>query len=171
MKTFFRIQNILIIFAIISTVLTVAVFIGKVPADMMAAFNDHLRDVSGKPDPAAYVARDRQGGRLHRWHRSRCWTLLAMTWIYLNLSLHVLLRLHRQRGEGRPRLQLWSMPVTLLVVGMGVLITVSWFGNAVGYEFLGALADVDPDRAGLELHAAVHRTGLLRQPTTSGSPS
>ena len=97
MKTYFRIQNILIIFAMISTVLTVAVFIGKVPADVIHAFNDYLGAVSGKTDPAAYVRGVGQGGRLHR-----AGALLAdRTLLVDDLDLpepvlHVLLRLHRQ---------------------------------------------------------------------------
>ena len=86
-RTYFRIQNILILVAVASTVLTVAVFIGKVPADTIHAFNEHLRTVSGKAIPSAYVATSaKEAGYTGLAPTSLFWTLMVMTWIYLNLS-------------------------------------------------------------------------------------
>ena len=102
-KTYFKIQNILILFAVASTVLTVAVFIGKVPVDSIHAFNAHMRAVSGKAMPSAVRGPVGQGGRLHR-----ALPLLAVldpAGDDLGLPeplVHELVGLHRQRGQRRP---------------------------------------------------------------------
>jgi amino acid transporter len=149
MRTFFRIQNILIIFAIISTVLSALVFVGKNQADVMAAFNAYLGPLSGKPDVAAYVINTATAAGFTMEPFSLRNTILAMTWIYLNLSFMSSSAYIGSEVKDARRLQLWSMPVTLLVVGLGVLITVVLVGNAAGYNFLGSLAWVDPAEMGL----------------------
>ena len=101
-KTYFKLQNILILFAVASTVLTVAVFIGKVPADTIHAFNEHLRAVSGTGRPVRLRRRVRQGGRLHRPRADVA--LLDAHGDDLDLpepELHELVGLHRQRGQER----------------------------------------------------------------------
>jgi len=149
MKGFFRIQNTLIIFAIISTVLSALVFIGKNQAAVMAAFNNFLGPLSGKPDLAQYVLSAAKEAGFGVAPFSLMNTLLPMTWIYLNLSFMQSSAYIGSEVKDARRLQLWSMPVTLLVVGLGVLITVILVGNASGYEFLGSLANVDPAEMGL----------------------
>ena len=149
MKGFFRIQNILIIFASISTILSALVFVGKNPADVMAAFNAFLGPLSGKSDVAQYVltaAKD-LGYVVEPFSLRN--TLLPMTWIYLNLSFMSSSAYIGSEVKDARRLQLWSMPVTLLIVGLGVLVTVLLVGHASGYEFLGALTNVDPAEMGL----------------------
>lgn len=150
-KTYFKLQNILILFAVASTVLTVAVFIGKVPADTISAFNEHLRDVSGQADPAAYVVQSAtDGGFTGLAPTSLFWTLMVMTWIYLNLSFMSSSAYIGSEVKNARRLQLWSMPATLFIVGLGVLISVWVVGRAVGYEFLAQLGWADPTGLGLD---------------------
>jgi basic amino acid/polyamine antiporter, APA family len=149
MRTFFRIQNILIIFAIISTVLSALIFVGKTQADVMAAFNAYLGPLSGNPDLAAYVMNTAAAAGFAVEPFSLRNTVLAMTWIYLNLSFMSSSAYIGSEVKDARRLQLWSMPVTLLVVGLGVLITVILVGNAAGYDFLGSLSWVDPAEMGL----------------------
>jgi len=148
-KTYFRVQNILIIFAIISTVLSAVVFIGKSPADMALAFNKFIGPLSGKPDVAAYVL---QAGKEAGWAAAPFDlrnTMLAMTWIYLNLSFMQSSAYIGSEVKDARRVQLWSMPVTTLVVGLGVLITVLLVQKAVSLEFLGTLGFVDPAELGM----------------------
>ena len=110
-KTYFRIQNILILFAVASTVLTVAVLVGKVPADTISAFNEHMREVSGQADPAAYVAQSASdAGFTGLAPISLFWTLMVMTWIYLNLSFMSSSAYIGSEVKDARRLQLWSMP-------------------------------------------------------------
>jgi basic amino acid/polyamine antiporter, APA family len=149
-KTYFKIQNILILFAVASTVLTVAVFIGKVPADTIHAFNTHLRDVSGKVDPAAFVrVSAKQAGYTGLAPFSLFWTLMVMTWIYLNLSFMSSSAYIGSEVKNARKLQLWSMPATLFIVGIGVLISVFVIDRAVGYNFLAQLGWADPTGLGL----------------------
>jgi APA family basic amino acid/polyamine antiporter len=149
MKGFFRIQNILIIFAIISTVLSALVFVGKNQADVMAAFNTFIGPLSGKSDIAQYVltAAHNLGYVVEPFSLKN--TLLPMTWIYLNLSFMSSSAYIGSEVKDARRLQLWSMPVTLLVVGLGVLITVILVGKTVGYDFLGSLTNVAPADLGM----------------------
>jgi APA family basic amino acid/polyamine antiporter len=149
MRLFFRVQNVLIIFAIISTVLSALVFLGKNQADVMAAFNAFLGPLSGKPDAAAYVMSAAAEAGFGTAPFSLMNTLLPMTWIYLNLSFMSSSAYIGSEVKDARRLQLWSMPVTLLVVGVGVLITVIVVGNAAGYDFLGSLTNIDPAELGV----------------------
>ena len=148
-KTYFRIQNILIIFAIISTVLSAVVFFGRSPADVADAFNKYVGPLAGKADVAAYVL---LAGKDAGWAESPFSlrnTMLAMTWIYLNLSFMQSSAYIGSEVKDARKLQLWSMPVTTIIVGLGVLITVIAVGRAVGTEFLATLSMVDPADLGM----------------------
>lgn len=149
MRGFFRVQNLLIIFAIISTVLSALAFVGKNQLDVMAAFNTFLGPLSGKSDLAQYVMTSaRELGNVVEPFSLKN-TLLPMTWIYLNLSFMSSSAYIGSEVKDARRLQLWSMPITLLVVGLGVLITVVLVGNSAGYEFLGAITWMDPAEMGV----------------------
>ena len=150
-KTYFKLQNILILFAVASTVITVVVFIGKLPPDTIQAFNEHLREVSGKAVPSAYVtASAKEAGYTGLAPTSLFWTLMVMTWIYLNLSFMSSSAYIGSEVKNARKLQLWSMPATLFIVGFGVLISVWVIDRAVGYNFLAELGWADPTGLGLE---------------------
>jgi APA family basic amino acid/polyamine antiporter len=149
LKTYFRVQNILIIFATISTVLTAVVFIGKDNAAFMAAFNRYVGPLAGNPDVANAVLQSAKDAGFALSPFSLRSTLLAMTWIYLNLSFMSSSAYIGSEVKDARRLQLWSMPATVLLVGVGVLITVLLVGKVVGYEFLGSLTNVDPAMLGM----------------------
>lgn len=149
MKTFFRVQNILIIFAIISTVLSVVVFIGKSQPQFFAAFNHFINPLSGHSDAAAYVLQAGKDAGYAASPFSLRNTLLAMTWIYLNLSFMSSSAYIGSEVKDARRLQLWSMPATVLIVGIGVLATVLLVGKVVGYDFLGSLTTIDPTTIGM----------------------
>ena len=168
LKTFFRVQNILIIFATISTVLSVVVFLGKDNAAFVAAFNHYVGPLSGQSDAAAYVLQTAKeaGFALSPFDLKN--TLLAMTWIYLNLSFMSSSAYIGSEVKDARRLQLWSMPATVLLVGVGVLVTVALVGKVVGYEFLGALTNIDPAGLGMsstpvftELASYISGSGIL----------
>jgi amino acid transporter len=149
MKTFFRIQNLLIIFAALSTILSAVVFIGKTPADVMAAVNRYIGPLAGNAQIAEYILQaGKDAGYVlepFSWRQ----TLLAMTWIYLNLSFMQSSAYIGGEVKDARRLQLWSMPVTVLLVGLGVVVTVWLVTGAAGYEFLGTLGWVDPAELGM----------------------
>lgn len=150
-KTYFKIQNVLILFAIASTILTIVVFIGQSPHSVMTAFNQHLARVSGKADAAAYVMTSaKTAGYTGVSHFSLYWSLLLMTWIYLNLSFMSSSAYIGSEVKDARRLQLWSMPATLVIVGVGVVLSVWAVGHAVGYNFLSALGFADPKGLGLD---------------------
>lgn len=148
-KTYFRVQNILIIFAILSTVLSAIVFIGKSPADVAAAFNRFIGPLSGKADAAAFVLQAGKDAGFGVAPFDLRNTLLAMTWIYLNLSFMQSSAYIGSEVKDARKTQLWSMPFTTIVVGLGVLITVVLVEKAVGMEFLGSLGNVDPAELGI----------------------
>ena len=149
MRIFFRIQNILIIFATISTILSAVVFIGKSQVDVMAAFNHYVGPLVSNPDLARAVMDAAAKGGFGVAPFDLRNTLLAMTWIYLNLSFMSSSAYIGSEVKDARRLQFWSMPATVLIVGVGVLITVLLVGKAVGYDFLGALGTVTPDTVGM----------------------
>ena len=99
------------------------------------------------------------------------WTLMVMTWIYLNLSFMSSSAYIGSEVKNARKLQLWSMPATLFIVGIGVLISVWVIDHAVGYNFLAVLGWADPTGLGLGLGPDVHRAGRRSSATTSGSRS
>ena len=145
-------QNILILFAVASTVVTVAVFIGKVPADTIHAFNEHLRSGvrQGRSRRPTWRRRRRRNGYTGLAPTSLFWTLMVMTWIYLNLSFMSSSAYIGSEVKNARKLQLWSMPATLFIVGFGVLISVLVIDHAVGYNFLAQLGWADPTGLGFE---------------------
>jgi amino acid transporter len=150
-KTYFRVQNVLILFAVASTVVTIAVFFGSSQAETIGAFNERLTDISGQADPAAYVAESAtEGGFEGLSPFSLYWTLMVMTWIYLNLSFMSSSAYIGSEVKNARKLQLWSMPATVIIVGFGVLISVWAVIRSVGYEFLAQLGWADPTGLGLE---------------------
>ena len=118
-QTYFRIQNILILIAIISTVLSVAVFVGKIPADAIQPSMTSSVRSQARPIPPPMRALRPGAGYTGLEPFSLIWTLLVMTWIYLNLSFMSSSAYIGTEVKNARHLQLWSMPVTLLVVGSG----------------------------------------------------
>jgi len=149
LRTFFRVQNILIIFATVSTLLTIVVFVGKTQADFFTAFNQFVGPLSGHADAAAFVLQAGKDAGFQLAPFDLRNTLLAMTWIYLNLSFMSSSAYIGSEVKDAKRLQLWSMPATVVIVGLGVLVTVGLVGRVVGYEFLGALGTMDPTQLGM----------------------
>jgi amino acid transporter len=150
-RTYFKIQNVLILFAVASTVLTVAVFVGKDPTDTLNAFNTQLADLSGTADAAAAIAGSAaEAGYTGLSPFSWFWTLMVMTWIYLNLSFMSSSAYIGSEVKNARKLQLWSMPATLFIVGGGVLLSVVVIGRAVGYDFLAQLGWADPTVIGFD---------------------
>ncbi len=149
MKTFFRIQNILILFAIVSTVLSVVVFVGKSSADVMEAFNRYVGPLTGQANVAQFVLDSAKEGGFAVAPFDMRQTLLAMTWVYLNLSFMQSSAYIGSEVKDARRTQLRSMLWTLGLVGLGVLVTVVVVVNAVGMDFLGALGWADPAAIGM----------------------
>ncbi len=116
---------------------------------MMAAFNKFLGPLSGNTNIAQAVldgAHD-LGYVVEPFSLKN--TLLPMTWIYLNLSFMSSSAYMGSEVKDARKLQLWSMPFTLLIVGLGVLATVLLVGKSVGYDFIGAISWADPAALGL----------------------
>jgi len=148
-KNFFRVQNALILLAIISTVLTVFVFVGKTPVDMAAAFNNFVGPISGKADVASYVLEAGVEAGFEKGPFSFRNTLLVQTWIALNLLFMQSSAYIGSEVKDARRVQLWSMPATVVLVGLGVLVSVIVVEKAVGFDFLGALTWIDPGELGM----------------------
>jgi amino acid transporter len=149
MRAFFRIQNLLIIFAILSTLLSALVFVGKTPADVMAAFSRFVGPIAGNPEIAEHVLQSGAAAGFVVEPFSLRSTMLAMTWIYLNLAFMQSSAYIGSEVKDARRLQLWSMPLTVVLVGLGVLATVLLVERAAGFDFLGALSWADPAELGM----------------------
>ena len=149
MRTFFRVQNVLIILAIVSTVLSAVVFVGRTPTDVTAAFNEYVAPLAEQEDAAEFVVEtaEEEGFELAPFSTRN--TLLAMTWIAINLLFMQSSAYIGSEVKDARRLQLWSMPATVIVVGLGVLITVVLVTNAAGLDFLGAIGWIDPGSIGM----------------------
>ena len=171
LKNYFRVQNILIIFAIISTVLSAVVFIGKDNAAFMAAFNHYVGPLSGKPDVANYVLTDCQGRGICPEPLLTAQHAAGYDLDLLEPVVHVLLGLYRQRGEGCP-------PFAALVhAGHGAPGGRGRAGHRGPGRQSGRLrvpwrvGKRRSGRAGYVIHACVHRIGLIPERQVLSWPS
>ena len=96
---------------------------------------------------------------------------MVMTWIYPNLSFMSSSAYIGSEVKNARKLQLWCMPATLFIVGIGVLVSVLVVDHAVGYNFLAQLGWADPTGLGLDFSSDVHGAGLLRGQQHRASPS
>jgi basic amino acid/polyamine antiporter, APA family len=150
-KTYFKVQNILILFATASTIVTILVFLGKDHTSVMHAVSSHLASVSGQSDAASVItqsAKDFSGFAGHGAF-SVYTTLLAMTVIYFNLSFMQASSFIGSEVKDARHIQLWAMPLTLALVGGGALVSIWAIVHASGYDFLSAIALADPSKLGL----------------------
>jgi amino acid transporter len=133
---FLRVQNILFGVAMISIVLTAAVWLfrshGGFMNDLRAGVGaDAFKDLDKKAADAGFA----NGGPF-----SLKWTLLAGTWVYINLVFNQSSAYIGGEVKRASRLQLWSMPVVALVSTACLIALIALADHAIGLETLGKLA-------------------------------
>jgi APA family basic amino acid/polyamine antiporter len=138
LKRFFVVQNILFILALLSTALVIVVWLFASPGAFHSAFNGTLGKVSGQTDLYAGIMSSAKSGGFGLAPFSFYYTLLPITWIYLNLGFSFSSAYIGGEVKNAKRLQLWAAPVAILVVAVVVMLTIFAADHAVGLGFMGS---------------------------------
>lgn len=138
LKRFFVVQNILFLLALLSTILVIGVWLFAAPGAFHGAFNATLGKVSGQGDLYSGVVTSAKSGGFGLAPFSFYYTLLPITWIYLNLGFSFSSAYIGGEVKNAKRLQLWAAPAAILVVAAVVMLTIFAADHAVGLGFIGA---------------------------------
>jgi amino acid transporter len=136
---YFKIQNVLFVIAMIGILVTVGILLTTNHADFVAAFNHYLNR-TGHPNAyrAVMAAASKKGFTTAPF--SFYWTLIPITWIYLELVFNQSSAYIGGEVRRPGRVQLWSIPVAA-VLSTGIAMIVAWqLARVVGTSFLGALS-------------------------------
>lgn len=140
---YFKVQNVLFGLALIGLALAAVVLLTGNGETFTANFNSYWNAETGQADTHQAVIDAAIAGGFAEAPFDLYWTLIPITWIYLELvfcqsSSYI-------GGEVRQasRIQLWSMPIAAIVsIGVAILVTLM-LQNVMGTTFLGA-AGWDP---------------------------
>lgn len=138
LKRFFLVQNILFFLALLSTVLVIGVWLFASPGAFQGAINGTLGKVSGQTDLYGGIVTSAKSGGFGFSPFSFYYTLLPITWIYLNLGFSFSSAYIGGEVKNAKRLQLWAAPVAILVVAAVVMLTIFAADHAVGLGFIGS---------------------------------
>jgi basic amino acid/polyamine antiporter, APA family len=136
LRAYFRYQNVVFLLSLVGIGLVMVVWLFTSRADINASLGEGLGEAALRGlGEAAREAGFAAGGPF-----SLKWTLLAGTWIYINLvfnqsSAYIGSEVKRARS-----LQLWSMPIVASVCTVYLLVMLALADRAVGLERMGQLA-------------------------------
>jgi amino acid transporter len=133
---FFRIQNVLFAVGMISILMIVVVWLFQGTGTFEQNFTVHTGQAFGPAlDKAASDAGYAGGGAF-----SLKWTLLAGTWVYINLVFNQSSAYIGGEVRRASRLQLWSMPAAAIVTTSVLLILLGLADKLAGLGTFGKLA-------------------------------
>jgi basic amino acid/polyamine antiporter, APA family len=139
LNTYFRVQNVLFVIAMIGAVLTIVLLAFKDPATFRSGFNSSLAEEAGPNAFGAIMASARDAGFVTAPF-SLYWTLIPMTWIYLELVFNQSSAYIGGEVKRPGRVQLWSMPFAAIVSVAIAMLTVLVIDRSAGLNFMGALS-------------------------------
>lgn len=136
MRLFFRVQNTLFFLSLASFVLIALVWLFRTRTGILADLGqglgqNTLRGLGQSAADAGFAA----GGPF-----SLKWTLLAGTWIYINLVFNQSSAYIGGEVKRASRLQLWSMPIAAVLATAFLLMMLALADKALGLETIGRLA-------------------------------
>jgi basic amino acid/polyamine antiporter, APA family len=133
---YFRIQNTLFFVSLISFVLTGIIWAVSSQAEIMARLGEGLGEATLRGLGQAAAEAGFAGGGAF----SLKWTILAGTWVYINLVFNQSSAYIGGEVKRASRLQLWSMPIAA-TLSIGVLLIMLFLGDrALGLDTIGQLA-------------------------------
>ena len=139
LNTYFRVQNVLFVIAMIGAVLTIVLLAFKGHASFQSGFNASLVDEAG-PNAFGKVMSSARDAGLATAPFSLYWTLIPMTWIYLELVFNQSSAYIGGEVKRPGRFQLWSMPFAAVVSVAVAMLTVWVIDRSAGLSFMGALS-------------------------------
>lgn len=140
LNVYFRIQNVLFAVAMLGAFITIFLLLAKSHADFQSAFNSTLAPISGQSDTFAAVMTSAKGGGFVTAPFSLYWTLIPITWIYLELVFNQSSAYIGGEVKRPGKVQLWSMPFAAIFSVAVAMLTVWVFQKTAGTTFLGALS-------------------------------
>jgi APA family basic amino acid/polyamine antiporter len=136
LRLFFRLQNTLFFISLISFVLIAIVWLVQSKTEIMAQLGQGLGQATLRGlGEAAAEAGFAGGGPF-----SLKWTILAGTWVYINLVFNQSSAYIGGEVKRASRLQLWSMPVAATLSILVLLILLGLGDRALGLTTIGQLA-------------------------------
>jgi amino acid transporter len=139
LNRYFRVQNVLFVIAMIGALLTIAILMFKGHASFRSGFDASLADTAG-PNAFGKVMGAAKGAGFATAPFSLYWTLIPMTWIYLELVFNQSSAYIGGEVKRPGKVQLWSMPFAAVVSVAIAMLTVWVFERTAGLDFLGALS-------------------------------
>jgi APA family basic amino acid/polyamine antiporter len=135
---YFKIQNALFVIAMIGIVVTIGILVTTSHSDFVAAFNHYIGRSTGQANAFGAVEAAAKHAGFVTAPFSFYWTLIPITWIYLELVFNQSSAYIGGEVRRPGRVQLWSMPVAA-VVSTGIAMIIAWqMARVVGTSFLGA---------------------------------
>jgi basic amino acid/polyamine antiporter, APA family len=136
LRLFFRLQNTLFFVSLIAFVLVAIVWVVQSKTDIMTQLGEGLGEATLRGlGQAAADAGFAGGGPL-----SLKWTILAGTWVYINLVFNQSSAYIGGEVKRASRLQLWSMPLAATLSIVVLLIMLALGDRALGLTTMGQLS-------------------------------
>jgi amino acid transporter len=133
---FFRVQNLLFVIGLLSVLLIIFTWLFQSSGSFAHHFTTHTGQAFGPAlDKAATKGGYGEGGPF-----SLRWTVLAGTWVYINLVFNQSSSYIGGEVRRASRLQLWSMPAAATVTTAILLILLALGDKIAGLHTLGKLA-------------------------------
>ncbi len=170
LNVYFRIQNVLFVIAIAGLALTAIVLLTTSSDAFAANFNAVWNPVTGRSDTHQAVIDAATAGGFVEAPFDPYWTLIPITWIYLELVFNQSSAYIGGEVRQASRIQLWSMPIAAIIAIAVAIVLTALIQNVAGTTFLGAIG-WDPylaDASVLKLPYAVPFTELVSYAANSG---
>src|SRR5918999_278987 len=136
LRAYFRFQNAVFFVSLLGIALVALVWLFKSRGAITASLGEGLGEASLRGlGEAAREAGFAGGGPF-----SLKWSLLAGTWIYINLVFNQSSAYIGSEGKRAKSLQLWSMPIVASVCTIYLLVMLALADRAIGLERMGQLA-------------------------------
>ena len=135
LDVWFRVQNTLFLLAMLSILVIAVVWLVQGSADFARSFTENSGiALGGELDNAAEEAGYAGGGAF-----SLKWTILASTWVYLNLVFNQSSAYIGGEVRRASRLQLWAMPAAAVVSVSFLLLLIALADKVVGLDTMGKI--------------------------------
>lgn len=139
LNRYFRVQNVLFVIAMIGAFLTIVILAFESRSGFESGFNASLADVAGEGAYGNILSAARDSGFVTAPF-SLYWTLIPMTWIYLELVFNQSSAYIGGEVKRPGSVQLWSMPFSAVVSVAVAMLTVWVLDRAASLEWMGAVS-------------------------------
>jgi APA family basic amino acid/polyamine antiporter len=139
LNVYFRIQNVLFAIAMVGLVLIAFILVTGSQAGFQENFDRFWAPVTGSSTSYQAVLDAATAGGFTEAPADFYWTLVPITWIYLELVFNQSSAYIGGEVKRASRIQLWSMPISAVIAVGASILLVLLFQGVVGNTFLGAL--------------------------------